>query len=218
MTILNRISRPNFDGDPYEKAIEIIDKIIKDFPDYDEIQLYSIIYMSISDKEEQKIAIFLQDKMYKLLTEELCYVDKPVHKGYYGKMNRLGREVKRAGGHFAFLRLQDESARKTREKGLLEEEKLKHDLESSKFSGGEGIRIQRRSFYIAISGFVLSIATSLVLPTWRSDSIDKSNQNVNDALVTMNSRVDSLSEVIKKLEEELKNSEIDSLRETTIAR
>lgn len=128
MAGLNRFTVPQFEEDPYEMALKLMDRIFKYLPDYGQIDLSKVISSSDLTREDKMIARHLSDKIDYFLKEKFGYVSPPRHKGYFGELTDLGRLVKEAGGHRQYMRMQQEELERNKKREKLEDEKLPYEV------------------------------------------------------------------------------------------
>lgn len=102
MAGLNEINRPLFSGDDrYKMAFVYLDKLFPNLPRYERFMLHNIIALFLKGKEYRE-AIDLQDEIQDLLLNQLHYAER-FQNTYQISLTELGRTIKDAGGHEAYL-------------------------------------------------------------------------------------------------------------------
>lgn len=203
MATLNTISPPpKFDGDPFEVALKLLDRLFPFFPDYDAIDINSCIKKSNLSDSDKKIASYLIRKIELLLYSKLNYGDKtnPTNRYYHGCLNDLGRTVKSFGGHFAYLDELKQQQQLEEVRQNLSDKKLIHDLIISEFESGPGKKIKIRSYCIAVGTFLITLLVTFGITSW----FQKNNEpNTKEIVYSNHSEVDSLKKELLKTQKEI---------------
>ena len=136
----------------FDKALVYVDKVLPLLPDFSHFNLSTIIINSNWIQQDKDEAYNLDRYIQVLLIDRLKYVDGNVD-AFDIELNDTGRQVKKAGGHFAYLQKLDEKAVADAERQKLNDEKLKYDIKNAK-------RIFKTywwTFAISIAAFLLSL-------------------------------------------------------------
>jgi hypothetical protein len=141
------------DGDHDKEAERLMDLLFPYFPDLDTIILQSIIHKSNLSEPDKAIALHLSKKIENLMYSTFFYAKKTI--GYYGSLTTLGRKVKLAGGHFAYLdKIKNEKEINSTRQSLIDK-KLVQDYTNAEFEGKQGRRFKLWHILIALIGGVL---------------------------------------------------------------
>lgn len=124
---LNTSSADNRNSDDKHKdATTYIDMLFPYFEMYDDFQLHKLIGNFSKEPELYKKMIDTQPEIYRQLN-----INKYVQPGTYNTQLRLspkGREAKSKGGHFAYIKSEEEKLKKLNEKEDIQYDLLKTDL------------------------------------------------------------------------------------------
>lgn len=136
----------------FEKALVYVDKLLPLLPDFSHFNLSTIIINSNWTQQDKDEAYDLDRYIQVLLIERLNYVDGNVD-AFDIELNDTGRQVKKLGGHFAYLKKLDDKVAADLERQKLNDEKLKYDIKNAK-------RIFKTywwTFAISILAFLLAL-------------------------------------------------------------
>lgn len=112
-------------------SIELADKVLPFFNDYDMTNIYGAFTKAgLSNKEIQELRLI--DETIFALKNTLGYIEKTGNSGQWYLLTDLGRHVKKSGGHFAYLKKIEEKALADTERQRLNDEKLKYDVKNAK--------------------------------------------------------------------------------------
>ncbi|HEY5463230.1 MAG TPA: hypothetical protein VIJ95_08235 [Hanamia sp.] len=148
----------------FDLAPQQVDHLFKYFPEHESFILTDLIKHSNfppSEKDNDAIEIMLE-KQYK-------YIIKTGQSGFYFKLTDLGREVKKAGGHFAYLKKLEEKELVDNLRQKLNDEKLKYDVKISK-------RIFKTywwTFSFALIALIISLVLGILKVIERLNPISK---------------------------------------------
>jgi len=137
------------EGNAYDIAIEYMDKLFTYFSDYEEINIHKTIWNKITDSKQRKIAFQVQDEIEKLLYDKFYYAEKTKPNNYYGCLTSLGREVKAAGGHIAYLKKNEQETKANLVRQSLSDQKLRHDHNIAEFEEKQGQKIKPMKVFIS---------------------------------------------------------------------
>jgi hypothetical protein len=136
-------------------TIQLADKAIIYYDDYARTYIYFPFYQ-IGFKESklhEGYGLTAITHTVILLSDTLKYIEPYNNSTDYYKLTDLGRQVKNAGGHFAYLKRLEEKAIADKERQTLNDEKLRYDVKNAK-------RIFKTywwTFCISILGFLLAL-------------------------------------------------------------
>ena len=140
-------------------TIELADKVLPFFNDHDRTNLYKP-FLNFGFTENDLTGEY-QRLMYdtiNVLKTSLKYIEPQGDSGQYFLLSPLGRQVKNAGGHFAYLKKIEYKDTAEKERQELNDEKLKYDIKNSK-------RIFKTywwTFGIAIAGFIIALGLGIL--------------------------------------------------------
>ena len=138
-------------------TIDLADKVLPFFNDHDMTNMYKpFLDIGITEDEIR----LNQTKIYETLNvlKNLQYIVSAGDSNNFKLLTEIGRKVKSAGGHFAYLKnIADKEFAET-ERQKLSDEKLKYDVKNAK-------RIFKTywwTFGIAIAGFAISLVLAIL--------------------------------------------------------
>lgn len=146
-----------FSIERFDKALLYVDKVLPLLPDFSHFNLSTIIGNSGWTQQEIDEAYNLDRYMQILLIDRLKYVDGNVD-SFWVDLNELGRQVKSAGGHFAYLKKLSDKATADIERQKLNDEKLRYDVKNAK-------RIFKTywwTFWFALIGLAISLVLGVL--------------------------------------------------------
>ena len=101
---------PHFTGDPYAKSFEFLDTVLLAAPEQTSFRYEDIIKESDLPQIEKDIAKHINSHFRNLIQRDLKYIEPLPNDIWKQRLTSLGRSVKKAGGHFAYLEKQENNA------------------------------------------------------------------------------------------------------------
>lgn len=89
-------------ADKMQEAIPYMDKILKEFPEHDEADLYHFIPKTTLSDDEKKETGRLKNEIEVLLLTTFKYAEKYSPRNYAMHLSDKGREAKKRGGHYKY--------------------------------------------------------------------------------------------------------------------
>lgn len=129
-----------------------IDHLFKFFPEHGHFRLFEIIKQSNLSPSDKNLAVE-NDAIEIMLVSTFKYAESTHKSNLFFKLTDLGREVKKTGGHFAYLKKLADKEIADLDRQKLNDEKLLYDVKNAK-------RIFKTywwTFWFAIIGFAISL-------------------------------------------------------------
>ena len=136
---------------------ELMDKVIIQMNDYTETDIYPILTKILGYEISYYHGNIDHNKLLtdfdELISETYNYASSTTQGYQFYKLTEKGKEAKKVGGHFSYLKKIEEKAISDKERQMLNDEKLKYDVKNAK-------RIFKTywwTFGISILGFLLAL-------------------------------------------------------------
>lgn len=141
-----------------DRAIIIADKLLPLLPDYNvfHFSYFAKEELKWNSKDVQEIT-FHAPYIKHFMIEQLKYVVEKTQ-GQLFELTDKGREAKKAGGHYAYLKKLEKEEASKRERQALNDEKLKYEVKNTK-------RIFKTywiTFWFAIIALIISLALAIL--------------------------------------------------------
>lgn len=146
-------------------ALRIIDQLFRRFPEKECFNLGKLIESSDISEAEKVLASVIGEPIETLLINTYQYAEYCDNAQTQLRLTSLGREVKKAGGHFVFLSLEEEKEVASNERQKLSDEKLIHEVKYARFISKTYIW----TFIMAILSLALTLA-QIILSMVNHDS------------------------------------------------
>lgn len=115
-----------------DEAVILVDRLLPFYPDFDEIHCAAINYFDESYwSEEDKTALEQNAGRIEKLLLKFGYAEVDEVRGHF-QLTDKGREAKKEGGHFAYLKQLSDKAAIEKERQMLSDEKLKLEIQNSR--------------------------------------------------------------------------------------
>ena len=141
----------------FEKALKYVDKLLPLLPDFSHFNISSIVLTSGWTQQEIDEAYNLDSVIQTLLISRLKYVDGSAE-AYWIELNDIGRQVKNAGGHFAFLTCLADKAAVDKERQERKDKSDKLDLVMKEWQ----VRTKRLPYILSALALVGTIISILI--------------------------------------------------------